>query len=282
MDYHKTRLKINNKETNYIIDTSGNIYNTKTKKYLSGSIYPSGYKIVRLTINGQKQAFSIHRLVAETFIENTNALPIVNHKDGNKLNNSVNNLEWCSYSNNKIHSDIVLKNKNAVGKRNKKEIILDDSWKKYYDTDYYVSNKGEVYNQKTHILLKQSITPAGYNRLSIRENQKTVSKFVHKMMAEVWIDDYQEGDIINHKDGNKSNNQLDNLEIVNKKENALHACYTLSKNVKPVIKIDNITHQEILYPSLTKAAKENEVSISGILYAIRHNTNLKNACWKYK
>ena len=41
-----------------------------------------------------------HRLVAEYFIDNPNNLPVVNHKDENKLNNNVNNLEWATYSQN--------------------------------------------------------------------------------------------------------------------------------------------------------------------------------------
>ena len=56
----------------------------------------SGYLIVGLHKNGKIKQFLIHRLVAEAFIENVNDLPQVNHKDENKLNNCVENLEWCS------------------------------------------------------------------------------------------------------------------------------------------------------------------------------------------
>lgn len=46
----------------------------------------------------------VHRLVAQTFLPNSNNLPVVNHKDTNRLNNNVNNLEWSTYSNNTIHA----------------------------------------------------------------------------------------------------------------------------------------------------------------------------------
>lgn len=56
----------------------------------------SGYLYVGLHKDGKMNNFLIHRLVAEAFIENVNDLPQVNHKDENKLNNCVENLEWCS------------------------------------------------------------------------------------------------------------------------------------------------------------------------------------------
>lgn len=81
----------------YAITKSGEVYNTKTGKklkpikhgrYLCVTLYDGkgGYKIK-----------SIHRLVAETYIPNPANLPCVNHKDENKVNNNVVNLEWCTY-----------------------------------------------------------------------------------------------------------------------------------------------------------------------------------------
>lgn len=65
---------------------------------LKPSLINSGYHVVTLySKNRKKHKFQVHRLVAETFIDNPAHLPCVNHKDENKLNNCVLNLEWCTY-----------------------------------------------------------------------------------------------------------------------------------------------------------------------------------------
>lgn len=66
----------------------------KGKILLGGKDY-DGYRLVLLYKEGKRKTFKVHRLVAEAFIPNPNNLPQVNHKDENKLNNSVDNLEWC-------------------------------------------------------------------------------------------------------------------------------------------------------------------------------------------
>lgn len=55
-----------------------------------------GYHYVGLAKEGVRKNYRVHRLVAMTFIPNPNNLPIINHKDENRLNNSVDNLEWCT------------------------------------------------------------------------------------------------------------------------------------------------------------------------------------------
>ena len=63
-----------------------------------------GYAVVNLRKPGSANVVLVHRLVAIAFIPNPNGLPTVNHKDGNKLNNSIANLEWASYSENNTHA----------------------------------------------------------------------------------------------------------------------------------------------------------------------------------
>ena len=63
-----------------------------------------GYKRVRVTLDGVKRGYKVHRLVATAFVPNPNGLPQVNHIDGNKDNNDVANLEWVSCRDNIKHA----------------------------------------------------------------------------------------------------------------------------------------------------------------------------------
>ena len=71
-------------------------YNHTGKKRILSPGTSRGYLCVILCKNGKIKKFTIHRLVAMTFLENPDNLPMVNHKDENKQNNSVSNLEWCT------------------------------------------------------------------------------------------------------------------------------------------------------------------------------------------
>lgn len=63
-----------------------------------------GYKIVSLCNGGKRKTAKVHRLVADAFLEKIDGKTQVNHKDGNKGNNAVSNLEWCNGSENKLHA----------------------------------------------------------------------------------------------------------------------------------------------------------------------------------
>ncbi|MGB2525678.1 HNH endonuclease [Flagellimonas sp. SN16] len=64
----------------------------------------TGYLSVSFYKEGISHCFLVHRLLAKAFIPNPNNLRCINHKDGNKLNNSLDNLEWCTYSHNNKHA----------------------------------------------------------------------------------------------------------------------------------------------------------------------------------
>lgn len=101
----------------YQASNLGDIRNKKTKKILKPVINRYGYKIYSLF--GKK--VKGHRLIAKTFISNPNNFSQVNHKDENKQNNNINNLEWC---NNKYNSNYGTRNKRIALKNNKPVIQL--------------------------------------------------------------------------------------------------------------------------------------------------------------
>lgn len=121
--------KIKNWEL-YTIDEFGKVKNTKTNKYLKGAINSKGYLRVELHLNKKIKKFFVHRLVAEYFVENPLNKEQVNHIDGNKLNNNMNNLEWVTNQENRNHAIKNNLTKNLCGeeapwsKLTKKDVIF--------------------------------------------------------------------------------------------------------------------------------------------------------------
>lgn len=95
---------ITNFKNIYEVSNFGKIKNIKTNKILKTNNSKGKYLNVSLYINGIQKNFYVHRLVALEFILNPTNMTQVNHIDGNKQNNNVSNLEWCSNRENTSHS----------------------------------------------------------------------------------------------------------------------------------------------------------------------------------
>ena len=79
----------------YGITPEGEVWSYKYKKFLKPKYEKNGYLRIMLCKDGQRKMYSLHRLVAQTYLPNPENLPQVNHKDENKANNCLQNLEWC-------------------------------------------------------------------------------------------------------------------------------------------------------------------------------------------
>lgn len=91
---------------NYYVTNDGRVYSDYTKKYLSPQLDKNGYeKIQMLSTDGKRHRYSVHRLIMENFkpVDNMENLQ-VNHIDGDKRNNKLENLEWCTGSENIKHA----------------------------------------------------------------------------------------------------------------------------------------------------------------------------------
>lgn len=99
----------------YQVSNLGRVKSLRNNKILSQTII-FGYHLVRLTENSISKQHRVHRLVAEAFIPNPEFKETVNHEDGNKSNNNVNNLRWATQLENNVHAYQNGLNKGAIKK----------------------------------------------------------------------------------------------------------------------------------------------------------------------
>ena len=109
---------------NYLVTSSGGVFNLSGHRIACPND-KKGYPRVYLRRNGVAKQHRIHRLVARAFIPNPENKAQVNHKDGDKTNNHISNLEWCTQSENMRHSYKSLGHRVMVGEKNGKAKLSD-------------------------------------------------------------------------------------------------------------------------------------------------------------
>jgi hypothetical protein len=134
---------------NYEISNLGNIRNVIRNKIIKGRNTPKGYLKVILSFNGIRKSYSIHRLVALAFIPNLENKPQVNHIDGDKKNNYIDNLEWATNGENQKHAFSNGLQSNRKGENNsssklKDSIVLDII--ELYKTGYSQRELAKIYS----------------------------------------------------------------------------------------------------------------------------------------
>ena len=148
----------------------------KNEKILKGTLDKDGYvKVSLVNDDGKTKRLSVHRIVAETLINNIYNKPQVNHIDGNKQNNCVDNLEWCSCKENIQHAIKKLNIKysryiNKMHNANKRKIIRDD---------------GKIYNQIKDIFKEYNIKNSNIIYDVLKNKKDKFKNHSYKYLEEV-------------------------------------------------------------------------------------------------
>lgn len=175
-------------------------------------------------------------------------------------------------------------------------------WKEIKEAEYYmISNQGKVKSVDKTVFFKDgrkrtfkgqmktiSLNPNGYLQVTLTVNRKTVTKYIHRLVAEHFLDKHsEEMTYVNHIDGNRLNNMAENLEWCTPSENSLHS-YSVLKQRKPVspgysypIKAINIKEsKEIIFNSVRECERELGVSKTHIFRLLKTNKVTKTG-WKF-
>lgn len=113
-------------ESQYQVSSLGNVKSLNKGMLMSPSTTPNGYSIINLSNNGRRKCFAVHRLVAQAFLSNYNDSLEVNHKDENKANNSVENLEMCTRLYNMRYGTGIIRHAESKRANNHRKVLQYD------------------------------------------------------------------------------------------------------------------------------------------------------------
>ena len=121
----------NVRSSDILISASGKKQYLKKGRILAKAINGAGYPLVCLHKNGKQKSYDVHLLVAKAFLDNPNNYPIINHKDEDKTNSAVENLEWCTFQYNCLYNGANKRGMEKVRKPIYQISVKDNSVKKW-------------------------------------------------------------------------------------------------------------------------------------------------------
>ena len=254
----------------YEVSNLGNVRNKNTNRILK-SFDDKGYRTIGLRNNKKTQKnYFVHRLVAIVFLglDENNKETVVHHINSNTICNHINNLELCTSSQNAIYAQNNKKRRTFGGYACD---LNNEEWKYIigYEDLYMISNYGRVKNNKNYLLIP-SIKE--YKAVGLSKNSKQKSYRIHRLVAMAFIENPNNYPVVNHKDGNKLNNHVDNLEWCTKSQNSIHAhlngLVNTVNNFKDIdiINIINLYyHNNIRIIKISQVYKTNTTTIANIV-----------------
>ncbi len=335
---------------NYSVSNFGNVKNNTTNKIMRQNVR-GGYSKISLKNGNKKSSCNVHRLVALAFIHNPENKRTVNHKDKNKCNNKLENLEWMTHEEQSQHRSIGLDLKPNINKPiyrlSKNDEILDffnsieyaGKWavennlttnihngrnaignclngltKTAYNYKWKFTNNNSLENEEwreinvNKLLNKEIISDKKYcvsnlgrfknssGRITNIESYKTIEDgyirvyiynktfALHRLIALTFLDNHENKETVNHIDGNKLNNKVENLAFATNQEQQIHKhSIGLGNNFTRKVKQYDLNWNFIKeYDSIVLAAKEMNVSkgtIRGVL--IKYRKTSAGYIWRY-
>ena len=259
----------------YYVSDKGQIWSSVTRKIIDQQIV-SGCPSV--SVGYPKRIFQqVHRFVAKAFIPNPKNLPIVNHKDGDRLNCCADNLVWASVEDHALRTHRLPETK--VKPRKEGTIADENLDEQLYGVvldwlpGYMITQNGNVFNLTSRIFLKRRENTCGYLRVSCGKEYQGL--YVHRLVAEAWLDSPKEGQTqVNHIDMDRKNCNYKNLEWCSPSENNKHAVENnpnrSSHLKKRVAQINKETKEIIkIHDSVHKASKDTGINSGSISKACK-------------
>jgi hypothetical protein len=265
----------------YCVSSDGFIKNKISGRILQTYIR-NGYKSVTLCHKNKKKTYNIHTIVAEHFLQKPlNGIYVVNHINEDKLDNNIKNLEYTTYSQNTLHS--------RTSKRSTNNDVYDliDFKKIPNFTSYMISSKGDVYSIFTKKLLCHTILPNKYHKIKLKSDDNIYKDmYIHVLVAMAYLSYIPSSRliVINHKDSNKENNSIDNLEVITQKQNMQHSVIANASTIyrKKVYYI-NKNNEKIVFKSAKDASNMTGIDHSSIVKSCRNKVkHAGNIVWFYE
>lgn len=127
---------------------------------------------------------------------------------------------------------------------------------KGFEGFYQISDQGQLRSLRTgKVMSSRSIGTKGYVQTTLRREGKSTGITVHRLVAKAFVDGFEPGKEVNHKNGCKTDNRAENLEWVTSSENKLHGCYVLGQKIKAVTAI-GVDGSRREYRSVSEAARD--------------------------
>jgi hypothetical protein len=290
-------------KNSYEVSNNGEIRNKKTLKIKATQPGSTGYVTTRLDNGTNKKTVQLHSLVADAFIKpiesKENKKIVVKFKDGDKSNINVDNLS-LEYQNMKISNkkqdnddnpnNIINNNNNQnnndIQENLNNEITINNFKGKKISNypDYLVSKEGQVYSTKSNKIKIAEINQTGYCRIEILNTIGKKKFYIHRLVAEAYIPNPNNYDQVNHKDLNKHNNKVENLEWCNGAMNMKHNADNKPDNSRIVNQFDLLDETKIIgtYNSIKEASEKTQINNTSIIHCCSGKYKKAGGyIWKY-